>query len=152
MTSALKLSFWILVCAAMSSEILMAAPFDKTGLVDLKNEGTIRGSCVTVGSRLQIATNSIYGQIMNRPAKGQDEQWKNQQDAKNVLDFGKSAEYRSKALQDGMSQYVPPSQMSDYFTTLTATMGKFDQTVAQDPWKGVDAWNTCGKLYGFLRQ
>ena len=61
-----KLTLLILIFSAMSSEILMAAPFDKTGIIDLKNEGTIRGSCAAVGSRLDLATNQIYYQIIQK--------------------------------------------------------------------------------------
>jgi hypothetical protein len=152
MTTALKKSsFCILVCAAMFSEILMAAPFDKTGIIDLKNEGTTRGSCAAVGSRLQLATNQIYVQIMQRPAKGQDGQWKNQQDAQEINKFGENGSFWSKRLSDNFSKYVPPSQMNDYLSEWSSASQRFDQAIQQDPWKGVYAWNYCGEAYGFLK-
>jgi hypothetical protein len=152
MTSTLKkLSFLILVSTAISSEILMAAPFDKTGIIDLKNEGTTRGSCAAVGSRLQLATNQIYVQIIQRPAQGQDGQWKNQQDAKEILDFGKSGSFWSKRLSENFTKHVPPSQMNDYQSQWGSASQRFDQAIQQDPWKGVYAWNYCGEAYGFLK-
>ena len=145
-----KIKLLVLVLATYSN-ISSAAPFDKTGLIDLKNEGTIRGSCATVGSRLQLATNQLYVQIMQRPAQGQDGQWKNQQDAQEMNKFGENGSYWSKALGEGMSKYVPPSQINDYLAAWGPAMQRFDQAIQQDPWKGVYAWNYCGKAYGFLK-
>jgi len=152
MTSELKkLSFLISIYAAIHSEILIAAPFDKTGIIDLKNEGTTRGSCAAIGSRLQLATNQIYVQIIQRPAQGQDGQWKNQQDAQEIIKFGESGSFWSNRLNDNFTKYVPPSQMNDYQSQWVSASQRFDRAIQQDPWKGVYAWNYCGEAYGFLK-
>lgn len=135
----------------LSSTRSYAAPFDKTGIIDLKNEGTTRGSCAAIGSRLKLATNKIYSQIIRRPAQGTDGQWKNQKDAQEINQFGDSGSYWANALRKGASQHVPPSQMNDYLGAHSPTVQRFDQAVAKDPWIGVSAWNQCGQIYGFLK-
>ena len=146
-----KLIILILVFSAMFSEILMAAPFDKTGIIDLKNEGTTMGSCVAVGSRLSLATNKIYLQIMQRPTKGEDERWKKLQDAEKINKFGQNGSFWSGRLSDNFREYIPPSQWDHFFSGWRSASQRFDQAVQQDPWKGVNAWNYCGEVYRFLK-
>lgn len=135
----------------LSSVSSYAAPFDKSGIIDLRNEGTTRGSCAAVGSRLKLATNKIYAQIIRRPAQGTDGQWKNQKDAQEINQFGDSGSHWANALRKGATQHVPPSQMNDYLGAHSPTAQRFDQAVAKDPWIGVSAWNYCGQIYGFLK-
>jgi len=127
-----------------------AAPFDKTGLIDLKNEGSTRGSCAAVGSVLQLATSKIYTEILRRPAQGPDAQWKNQQDVQRINKFGENGSYWSNVLQRGMGEHVPPSQFNDFIYASTPSQRLFG-AIEKDPWIAVHAWNYCGKIYGFSK-
>lgn len=128
-----------------------AEPFDKTGLIDLQNEATKRASCFIIGSRLELATTAIWSEIRNKPAKTQSEQVANEKKATEVLDFGKTGSFWAKKLNENISQVIPPSQMQDYFTTQRDGISKFDQLTKKDSWLAVNAWNTCGKSYGFFK-
>lgn len=132
------------------SNISYAEPFDSTGLIDLKNEGTLRGTCYTVGLFVQTATSQIYVQLTSKPIQDRDLQWKRQQDAKAILDLGKNANYWAKALRNGVRQHVPPSQMEDFTSAYVPTANRLRNAIAQDPKIGIQAWLYCGKIYGFL--
>jgi hypothetical protein len=127
----------------------VAASFDKTGLIDLKNEGTKRGSCVAVGSLLQISTNSIALGIMQRPVEGQDGFWKRQKEADMFFELGRSAKYLSEVMSDGVTRHVPPSQMSDYLEQRVEGLRRAQNARYQDPWIEIKAWDFCRKIIKF---
>lgn len=139
------------ILATAFLNLAKAEPFDKTGLIDLKNEATKRASCFVIGSRLELVTTAIWSDMRGKPAKTQDEQWANEKKATEVLDFGKTGSFWAKKLNENISQAIPPSQMQDYFTTQRDGMSKFDLLTKKDPWLGVNAWNACGKSYGFFK-
>jgi len=122
---------------------------DTSGIIDLKNEATIRASCVAIGSRLSLATNQIYYQILQRPAQNQDAQWKNQRDADEISKLGEKASFASNRLNSNWQQYVPPSQISDYLEAAPAAMHRFDRVSQNNPWNAIKAWSNCAKMYGF---
>lgn len=125
-----------------------AAPFDTTGLVDLKNEGTRRGTCVAIGIYLPYATNAIYYLMISKPIQDPDARWKIQQEAQAILQLGNNAAYWSNALRNGVNKFVPPSQMEDY-RSIYNTYELFNNAMRKDPLTGLKAWFYCAKIYGF---
>ena len=49
-----RLKYYFFILVSLYSSLAMAAPFDKTGLIDMKSSSTIAGSCYAVSSAAQI--------------------------------------------------------------------------------------------------
>jgi hypothetical protein len=126
-----------------------AAPFDATGLVDLKNEGTKRGTCAAIGIFLPYATNAIYSQMVSKTIQDQDARWKMQQEAQAIAQLGNNGAYWSNVLKNGYDKFVPPSQMEDYFGAYNPTYERFNNAIRKNPLTGLKAWFYCAKIYGF---
>jgi hypothetical protein len=126
----------------------IAASFDKTGLIDLKNEGTTRGSCVGVGKHLQISTVYLYNKMIQTPAEGQDGLWKTHREANKITELGQSAKYLSEVLSDGATNHVPPSQMMDYTKQTFEGFRRANDTL-YNPWIAINAWDFCRNILRF---
>ena len=117
----------------------------------MKNEATSRASCEILGSNLILATNTLSIRLRQLPAKTQDEQWKNIQNADQLDKFGKTGEYVDKVLSDKAGDYVPPSQFNEYLTLRTQGIGKVQQLCQSNPQLVINAFEGCLVMYKFRK-
>jgi hypothetical protein len=145
-----KIKLLVLAIATYSS-VSSAAPFDKTGLIDLKNEATTRASCEILGGNLIMATNTLSIRLRQLPAKTQDEQWKNMQNADRLDKFGEVGEYVDRVLSDKAGENVPPSQLTEYLMLRTQGIGKVQQLCQSNPQLVISAFESCLVMYKFRK-
>ncbi len=121
-----------------------AAPFDKTGIVDLRNEATIVGSCFSVGTRMIATVNRITNELYQSPSKGQDADWKRDQQARDLRGYADRARSLAGTLNTTLTRRVPPSQAGEFSGAAAEAAGRVDQaTNGRDPWQVIEAWKYC---------
>lgn len=134
------------------SPLCLAISLDKSGIIDLTNEGTIRGSCIVVGRVLKNATMKASHEMTkarNQAGKSQDERWQTEQTAKNYREYGELGPLMAESLQKDYARYVPPSQLEDFRAQNRATALRIKEQ--NNPQKTIEAFNYCAKNYKFFR-
>jgi len=125
---------------------------DKTGLVNLKNEGSTRGSCEAIAINLPAATNNIAAGI-DHPGKNSDETWKNSVDADQYRRYGNFfGPYVAQSISDGMSYDVPTNQVNDYIAALADTVYNSAPLAKTNPYLVLDAFNYCAETFRYLKK
>ena len=148
MSAAKKITLWILILSPLTfglSQLFVS--FDKTEIIDLKNEDTIRGSCMWVAARLPTATNTLSMQIM-RSSRDNPQERKFLNEAQAIREFGESAARWSAELELN-DKYLPPSLRAEFTTKHMEARLRFDQAIAHDPRMGVKIYHYCRQKYGF---
>lgn len=107
--------FFMLIGLMFSSIAIGQAP-NQQKIVDVKNRGSVLGSCRSVFVYTPIYTNAIYMRLLNAPTKNQDERWANEQKANRLEQLVKRGERKGEYIYRKSSDLVPPSQMGDYFS------------------------------------
>lgn len=120
---------------ALEGKILFA------GLVNILNTGTLTGSCQSVFSHLAIQTNKLYAQTISKPAKNQDDEFRNRKEADQYLRAGELGSAFSKRINNSFSKNVPPSELSDYFQSVNESMYKMQNL--NDAKIAYQAYNYC---------
>ena len=128
----------------------MSAPFDKTGLIDLKNEGTRRGSCISISTGTDLATNMLVLVAMQMPATTNQAKWQKEKDIQKYTQLGKLSEYFSDALVKNETADIPPNQMDDY--TKARLNPKPMELASKNPQLVLDAFDQCLKGYNIRKE
>jgi hypothetical protein len=115
------------------------------GLVNILNTGTLTGSCQGVFSHLAIQTNKLYAQTISKPAKNQDDEFRNRKEADQYLRAGELGGILSKRIANSSSNNVPPSEQSDYFQSVNESMYKMQNL--NDAKIAYQAFNYCRSKY-----
>lgn len=93
-----------------------------TGLVNTLNTGTLIGSCAGVFSHLVIHTNHLYARSISKPAKNQDDEFRNKKEADQYLRAGELGGILSKKINNSFTDNVLPSEQADYFQSMNNSM------------------------------
>ena len=133
------------------SDLAKSAPFDKTGLIDLKSEATARASCAIVGNQMSFAVRQLQTQLMKIPAKTQDELIKKKRAAERYMELSETGDALDRALTDSAQQHLPPSQRNEYFQLRgnSTAVSKIQKIATSNPELVVSALESCLKQYGF---
>jgi hypothetical protein len=111
------------------------------GLVNILNTGTLTGSCQGVFSHLAIQTNKLYAHTISKPAKNQDDEFRNRKEADQYLRAGELGGILSNRIANSSSKNVPPSEQSDYFQSVNESMYKMQNL--NDAKIAYQAYNYC---------
>lgn len=146
-----RLIFVIVVSGLFANVMAAGEQFDSTGLIDMRNEATIRSSCYAVGIRLGVSANNIAFSMEQSASqlKNQDEAWKRRKKAKEIYELKNRASYWAKALDKDASRNIPPSQLKQYHDGRLAALERVERAEYKDPWLAVKAWNWCEEGYQF---
>lgn len=128
----------------------ISAPFDKTGLIDLKNEGTRRGSCISISTGADLASNMLVLVTTQMAATTNQAKWQKEKDIQKYTQLGKLSEYFSDALVRYEAADVPPNQMDDY--TKARLNPKPMELASKNPQLVLDAFDQCLKGYNIRKE
>ncbi|MBU3638753.1 hypothetical protein [Polynucleobacter sp. AP-RePozz3-80-G7] len=125
-------------------------PFDKTGLIDLKNEGTRRGSCISISTGADLASNMLVLVTTQMSVKTNQAKWQKEKDIQKYTQLGKLSEYFSDALVRNEAADIPPNQMEDY--TKARLNPKPMELASKNPQLVLDAFDQCLKGYNINKE
>lgn len=112
-----------------------------SGVVNILNTGTLNGSCKSVFSHLAQHTNKLYYQALSKPAKNQDDEFRNRKEADQYLRAGELGRILSDRVGESFNKNVLPSELGDYFQSVSESMDKMNNL--NDPKVAYDAYNYC---------
>ena len=115
------------------------------GLVNTLNTGALTGSCKSVFSHLAIYTNKLYYQTISKPAKNQDDEFRKRKEADQYLRAGELGVILSERIGNSFSEYVLPSELSDYLQSVNETMNRMQNL--NDAEIAYEAYNYCRKKF-----
>ncbi len=143
-----KLVIFLIALQMVINNTSNASPLDSTGLINMKNEATIRASCEVIGSRLTFATDDIYSEaIKKNPLTNSDAVWK----ANQINEFGRNAGNLSRRIGNNLHQILSPNEIAEYNNSLMPSVNLFEKEVRlkKNPWKAIKAWEICMKIFKF---
>ena len=120
--------------------------FDSTGLINLKNEGTTRATCIAVASAMNNAafwrTREFY-----TPTNDRNLQSENMAKADRIERFGKYGEVVEKRLQYNDYNLVGP-HWDEYVQMLQLYPALYNQIAQSEPNRVINAFTYCINMYG----